>query len=119
MKKLVVLIAALTFAGVTMAQEPVKKAEVKKETTHKCCEDKKAGNLKKTSADKKADVKAHKCDGNHKHDANHKCTGTCDHHKKADAKAVKAHKCDGNHKHDANHKCTGTCDHHKKAEVKK
>ncbi len=103
MKKLVVLIAALTFAGVTMAQEPVKKAEVKKETTHKCCEDKKAGNLKKTSADKKADVKAHKCDGNHKHDANHKCTGKCDHHKKADA----------------NHKCTGKCDHHKKAEVKK
>ena len=72
MKKLVVLIAALTFAGVTMAQEPVKKVE-KKETTHKCCEDKKA-------------AAAHKCTGEHKHDANHKCTGTCDHHKKAEVK---------------------------------
>ncbi len=114
MKKLVVLIAALAFAGVTMAQEPVKKTE-KKETTHKCCEDKKA-------------AAAHKCSGNHKHDAEHKCSGNHKH----DA----AHKCSGNHQHDANkkccnkkdgkevkamneHKCTGKCAHHKKAEVKK
>ena len=107
MKKLMLLVAALAFTAVTVAQEPVKKAEkkAKVEKTHKC------------TGDCKSHDKNHKCTGDHKHDANHKCTGNCKDTKKVEA--VKAHKCDGNHKHDANHKCTGKCDHHKKAEVKK
>ena len=119
MKKLVVLIAALTFAGVTMAQEPVKKAEVKKETTHKCCEDKKAAAAHKCTGEHKHDAN-HKCTGEHKHDAAHKCSGTCKGAKKdgKQVKAVDAKKCCSDKKAEA-HKCTGKCDHHKKAEVKK
>ncbi len=114
MKKLVVLIAALTFAGVTMAQEPVKKVE-KKETTHKCCEDKKAAAAHKCTGEHKHDAN-HKCTGNHKHDAEHKCSAKSKDGKKV--KAVDTKKCCTDKKAEA-HKCTGKCDHHKKAEVKK
>ena len=66
MKKLIVLVFALTFAGaVSMAQEPVKKAQEPQKTEHKCCKDKK--------------------------DANHKCSGQCKHHQK-DVKAEKVSK---------------------------
>lgn len=111
MKKLMLLVAALAFTAVTVAQEPVKKVEkkAKVEKTHKC------------TGDCKSHDRDHKCTGDHKHDANHKCTGNHKHEAKLkDGKQLKAeHKCTNNHKKDANHKCTGTCDHHKKAEVKK
>ena len=74
MKKLMLLVAALAFTAVTVAQEPVKKVEkkAKVEKTHKC-----TGECKSKDAN-------HKCTGEHKHDANHKCSGNHKH----DAKVI-------------------------------
>ncbi len=103
MKKLIVFAFALTMAGAAaVAQEPVKKQQ-EPQKVEKCC-------------------------GNHKHDANHKCTGECAKKKNVEAKkldtkdqAVKKHECCGSK--DANHKCSGNCKKHateaKKVEAKK
>ena len=91
MKKLIVLAFALTFAGaVSMAQEPLKKAQEPQKTEHKCCKDKKDANHKCSGeCKKKAEAGEHKCCG--KKDANHKCSGQCKHHQK-DVKAEKVSK---------------------------
>lgn len=103
MKKLIVFAFALTMAGAAaFAQEPVKKQQ-EPQKVEKCC-------------------------GNHKKDANHKCTGECAKKKAAAEKKdavkgqkVQKHECCGSK--DANHKCSGNCKKHateaKKVEAKK
>lgn len=93
MKKLMVLLLAVGFAGaVAVAQEPVKTQKEKAKVEHKCKNDcknhgKDAAHKCKSDCKAKANEAGKKCVGNGqncKGTAAHKCTGKCAHHKSGD-----------------------------------
>ncbi len=93
MKKLMVLLLAVGFAGaVAVAQEPVKTQKEKAKVEHKCKNDcknhgKDAAHKCKSDCKAKANEAGKKCVGNGqncKGTAAHKCTGKCAQHKSGD-----------------------------------